>query len=225
MKLDDCGSLAELWKYAEELHRKEFPGHGLALIPGNGKTTNPKIMFIFINPTSRNISSDLEWKGPRFPFIGTKQIWRVFSKAQLFDSQLMNEIEKSDSWSLELTNKVLDFLEKKDYYFTNIVKWTGKDAALPDSKKTKLFLPILEKEIEIVKPKHIVTFGLIPFENLAKQKIQLEEYYKGAVKHKNLPAYRTKILSIKAEIIPCYFPVGRGNPKRAVELLKIVSKL
>lgn len=80
----------------------------------------------------------------------------------MFDDELIDRINTSKSWSLEFTNKVLDFLKAKSFYLTNIVKWTGHDATLPDSKKIKLFMPILEKEIEIVQPHYIVAFGLIP---------------------------------------------------------------
>lgn len=194
-------------------------------ILGNGKTYKPKIMFVFINPTIRNISSSKTWVGPRFPFIGTKQVWRIFCKAGLFDERLLNHINENSTWSINFTNRVLDYLKNREFYLTNIVKWTGSDARLPESKKIKLFLPVLENEIELVKPEYIVTFGLIPFENLTRTKIKLSRYYETVMKKRELEPISIQINNFKTKVIPCYFPIGRGNPKRAIELLKLVDKL
>ena len=174
--VQNCKSLEELWEIVDNINKQHFPENNLMPIWGNGKIFRPKIMFVFINPTHANISSDQNWQGPRFPFIGTKPVWRIFHRAGMFDDELFNRINNSKFWSLEFTNEVLDFLKSKSFYITNIVKWTGHDATLPNSKKIKLFLPILKREIEIVQPQYIVTFGLIPFENMTKQKIKLGDY-------------------------------------------------
>lgn len=223
--VQDVKSLDELWDYVHDLNKEHFPENDLMPILGNGKVYKPKIMFVFINPTHLNISSNKSWDGPRFPFIGTKAVWKVFHKAGMFDDELINKINASNSWSLTFTNKVLDFLKDKSFYLTNIVKWTGHDATLPDSKKIKLFMPILEKEIEIVQPQDIVTFGLIPFENITKQKIKLNDYYSEAIQSKKLRFFEMQFGNFKTKIIPCYFPVGRGNPKKAVNILKLVNAM
>jgi len=179
-------TLEELWNVVDDINQRYFPENNLKPILGDGKTFRPKIMFVFINPTYANISSNPNWQGSRFPFIGTKPLWRVFHRAGMFDDELMNKINNSKSWSLELTNEVLNFLKSKSFYLTNIVKWTGHDATLPNSEKIKLFLPILKREIEIVKPQYIVTFGLIPFENITNQKIRLKNYFEDVMKSQRL---------------------------------------
>jgi uracil-DNA glycosylase len=214
--------LKSLWKEVYEANKKHFPGPFMPIL-GGGCVFRPKIMFVFINPTARNISSDPGWKGPRFPFIGTKQVWRIFHRAGLFDDGLMAAIEKSP-WTVEFANRVMGFLEEKRFYITNIVKWTGADATLPDPAKINLFLPLFVREMEIVQPEHIVTFGLIPFERLTSKKINLGEYYTESVKSRRLRSYDLVGSSFKTKVIPCYFPVGRGNPRQAVELLKMVNK-
>ena len=88
----NCESLDGLWNIVYDLNRQHFPSNDLVPIVGNGKTSHPKVMFVFINPTKRNRSSSKAWNGPRFPFLGTKQVWRVFHKAGLFDGKLMEEI-------------------------------------------------------------------------------------------------------------------------------------
>jgi DNA polymerase len=223
--LSKIKTLDDLWIYVDNINKTHFPSNSLAPILGNGKRDSPRFMFVFINPTAKNISSDKGWKGPRFPFIGTKQVWRIFHRAGLFDDSLMDEIDNNPVWSVGFANQVLRFLEQKDFYLTNIVKWTGKDAALPDADKISLFLPSLRREIEIVKPQYIVTFGLIPFERLTGRKIRLDDYYSSIKKRGKLEFYDAKVDSVGSKVIPCYFPVGRGNPSRAIEILKMLEEL
>ncbi len=223
--IKNCQTLDELWNIVDEINTRHFPENNLRPILGDGHQSQPKIMFVFINPTHVNSSSDKNWIGPRYPFLGTKPLWRILHKAGLFDDHLIVKINNSKNWSLELSHEVLAFLKSKSLYLTNIVKWTGQDASLPNSEKINLFLPLLEKEIELVQPKHIVTFGLIPFENITRQKIKLKDYYYQIMQEQKLTYYNQEFNGFKTKIIPCYFPVGRGDPKKAVEILKFVSNL
>lgn len=81
--------IESLWQELVALKQKHFPNNNLIPILGNGQVHKPKYMFVFINPTARNISSDPAWQGPHFPFCGTKHTWRVFHKAGLFDGTLL----------------------------------------------------------------------------------------------------------------------------------------
>ena len=137
---------------------------------GGGRMYEPRFMFVFINPTKSNISSDLAWAGPRFPFVGTKPVWRIFHRAGLLTGKLAHAIQRRVLWDLKFTQDVLEELDTRSCYFTNIVKVAGADAALPTSAMIRLFLPLLAREIEIIKPKYVVTFCLIPFEAITKQK-------------------------------------------------------
>ena len=213
-----------LWEQVHKLHHRYFPGHHLAPILGGGQTKNPQIMFVFINPTARNISSDLNWKGPRFPFIGTKQIWRIFHRAGFLTPSLISLIEKNSRWSVEFAKELESFLQAQGLYLTNLVKWTGPDGSLPDRNKIDLFRPLLVREIEIVAPKYVVTFGSLPFKYLTGKTIKLGDYYDQVVRH-GLQSEEVQVGSAKTKVIPCYFPVGRGNPRRATEILKLVNLL
>src|SRR3989338_10177600 len=215
--------LEHLWQEVITLNHTHFPHNNLAPIVGNGQTNSPKVMFIFINPTAKNIGSDPSRPGPRFPFIGTKQVWRIFHKADLISDDFITYINPEKTWSQEFTLQLLAHLKYKGIYITNIVKWTGHDATIPDSKKINIFLPLLKKEIEIVKPQQIVTFGLIPFEHLTNQKIKLKEYFQQVQTTNQLPSYDLTINATATKVIPCYFPVGRGNPIRAVHILKLLK--
>lgn len=223
--LETINNLEELWRYVNKINNNYFPENKLMPILGGGQTNNPFVMFVFINPTERNISSNKNWNGLRAPFIGLKHIWNIFYQANLIDEKVINKINFTKLWDVSFANEVYNHLKEKELYFTNIVKWTGHNAELPASEKIKLFLPILKKEIEIIKPKYIVTFGLIPFKELVKENIKLKDFFSDFKEKGLLKIYNIKVNSFEAKIIPCYFPVGRGNPKRAIEILKSIKNL
>jgi hypothetical protein len=49
-----------------------FGAKGLCSIYGAGCIDNPKAMFVFMNPTSKNVSVYQSWQGLRAPWLGTK---------------------------------------------------------------------------------------------------------------------------------------------------------
>lgn len=60
----------------------------LTSIYNGGCTNNPDICFVFMNPTGRNIASDPNWKGRKSPWIGTKNIWKLFYRIGLLDEKI-----------------------------------------------------------------------------------------------------------------------------------------
>ena len=86
-----------------------------------------------------------------------------------------------------------------------------------------LYLPSFLKEIELVDPKYIITFGQIPFSALVKDKIKLKEYHNEVVTTGKIKFYESIINNKRYKIIPCLYPIGSGNPKLAVELLKLIN--
>src|SRR3989338_3088400 len=142
--------LTQLWQKIEELNQKHFSDNHLKAILGGGCAEKPEIMFVFINPTARNISSSSSWNGPRTPFLGTAQVWKIFADAGWFDRVLQEEIRqrtRTKSWDVPFAERVIAELRGRKIWFSNIVKWTGTDAALPDAEKIKLFLPSFLEEI------------------------------------------------------------------------------
>ncbi len=221
-ELSHIKTLEELWTYTKILHSEYFPESKQKPIMAGGKLHKPRYMFVFINPTYRNISSDPNWTGKRRPWTGTKYIWKIFKNAGHLDESLLSEITKRKKWDTTFADKVYSHLTERGFYFTNIVKWTGEDAALPNNDKIKTFLPVLQKEIELVDPEYIVTFGLIPFNALVGEKIKLGDYYDAVNAEGQIKLYKFKLNCKSYNVIPCYFPVGRGNPKRATEILSLL---
>ncbi|MBW3003252.1 hypothetical protein KY328_04735 [Candidatus Woesearchaeota archaeon] len=208
-----------LWTQIKNITTENYPSNNLAPILGAG-AMNPKYMIVFINPTARNLSSNPRWKGPHYPFIGTNQPWGFFNKLGIIDDRLYKEIRKNyKNWDAKFADKVLNELKKKKVWLTNIVKNTGSNADLPKAKDIKLYLPYFLKEIEIVNPEYIIAFGLIPIKALLKKDVKLSHYRDYLRKNKTLKIEKIKINNKEFKVIPCYYPIGRGNPDKALEIL------
>lgn len=121
----------------------------------------PDICFVFMNPTGRNIASLPGWKGPFHPWIGTKNIWDLFIAVNLLDKEIYDKIKsiKGSEWTPEFATSVYENIKKHKVFITNLGKCTQIDARpLKDSSYLD-YLPLLEREIKIIKPKVIILFG------------------------------------------------------------------
>lgn len=190
---------------------------GLRPVPGNG-SLKPVVGFVFINPTYRNISASPGWKGPSYPFIGTKQWWNVLFRAGILPEHLASSIV--NGWDEELAQEVLSWMEQSGIWITNVVKTAYNHSRIPDMATMRAGASILMKELEILKPKFIVAMGAIPFRMITGKSIKLSEAYESLMRGR--PLSETVGSST---VLPCYFPVGRGNPKRAEEMLRTYSNI
>ena len=95
-----------------------------------GGTNNPDICFVFMNPTGKNIASRPNWKGRRSPWIGTKNIWKLFYKIGLLDEIIYEEIQKRkpQEWDEQFADLVYDDVDQHQYFITNLGKCTQVDA-------------------------------------------------------------------------------------------------
>ena len=119
----------------------------LTSIYNGGCTNNPNICFVFMNPTGKNIASDPSWKGRKSPWIGTKNIWKLFYSVGLLDKELYEEIQKKrpQEWNETFADLVYDNVEQHKYFVTNLGKCTQVDArVLPNSVYNK-YLDLLFK--------------------------------------------------------------------------------
>ena len=187
-------------------------------IYNGGCTDNPDICFVFMNPTGKNIASELTWKGRRSPWIGTKNIWKLFYQINLLDEDIYNEIQsrKGKEWDEEFADLVYKDIENKKLFITNLGKCTQIDARpLPDSV-LKEYLDLLYKEIDIIKPKKIIVFGNQVSSIFLKDKISVSEWRK-----------KKTSITIKKndyDVYPVYYPVGNGmrNIDMVIEDLKYI---
>lgn len=208
-------------KQVEELH-SEFDSlqtkHGdikLNSIYGAGNINNPDFMFIFMNPTGRNISSNPQWKGLRAPWIGTKQVWDIFSNLNLLSLDVFNRIKSKNpnEWDYDFANQIYEYIQNHKIYITNLAKCTQIDARPLSNNVFKDYLELMYKEIEIVNPKRIVTFGNQVSSILLNKAISVSKYTDST--------FELLQLSEEYKVFPTYYPVGQGRRNMPLAINRI----
>ena len=200
--------------------QQKYGAKDLTSIYNGGCINSPNICFVFMNPTGKNIASDPNWQGRRSPWIGTKNIWKLFYRIGLLDGEIYESImaKKPLDWDEKFADLVYDNVEKHKYFITNLGKCTQVDArVLPNSVYTQ-YLDLLCKEIEIVNPKIIITLGnqvssIILDKNISVSQCR-KQYFQKNIAGKNYKVY------------PVYYPIGNGmmNIDKAIEDLKFILK-
>lgn len=195
-------ALAQLFDRFDDCPLCRQKGNQLQHILGGGLGYRPKAALVLINPTYNNISSQPRYAGLRFPFVGVARFWRV-----LTDAGWLPPVS-DDPRALH------KLLSDRGIYLTNLVKCTSPHGNYPQREVFSYHWPLFQKELEIVQPQNIVAFGILPVKYLTGQTIKMRDFVARAypLAYKNLvPVY------------PCYFPVGRGNPKLAVVMLRRIK--
>lgn len=200
--------------------QQKYGAKDLTSIYNGGCINSPNICFVFMNPTGKNIASDPNWQGRRSPWIGTKNIWKLFYRIGLLDGEIYESImaKKPLDRDEKFADLVYDNVEKHKYFITNLGKCTQVDARiLPNSVYTQ-YLDLLCKEIEIVNPKIIITLGnqvssIILDKNISVSQCR-KQYFQKNIAGKNYKVY------------PVYYPIGNGmmNIDKAIEDLKFILK-
>ena len=212
-------TLNDLNKEYDKLQLK-YGAKELSSIYNGGCIDNPKICFVFMNPTGKNPSSNKAWQGIRAPWLGTKSIWDLFYALDLLDQNIYRKIKKIKpaDWTEEFAFEVYENIKNHQYFITNLGKCTQIDArALPDSVYQK-YLHLLEKEIEIINPKIIILFGnqvssIVLNEKISVSKCRKKKFNK-VINHKEYDCYAV------------YYPVGNGrfNINKSIEDIKYIIK-
>jgi len=209
--------IKDLDKKYDEL-QKEYGDKSLHSIYNGGCEENPIVCFVFMNPTGRNIASYSTWKSRRSPWIGTKNIWKLFYKINLLEKPVFEKIQeiKPNDWTEDFAEEVYRNVSKHKYFITNLGKCNQIDARpLPD-KVYKQYLDLLYKEIEIINPKKIITFGNQVSSIFLDQTINVSKCRK--------TKFIKEINNKKYEVYPTYYPVGNGmrNIDLAAEDIKYI---
>jgi DNA polymerase len=196
--------------------QKEYGDSTLASIYGAGNISHPKIMFIFMNPTGGNVSAQPNWSGLRAPWLGTKQIWSLFNDLHLLDNQTYKKITESKpiDWDVAFADNVYQDITEHSTYVTNLAKCTQTDARPLNNKVFRKYLDLMYREIEIVKPQKIVTFGNQVSSILLDKTVSVSNY---------LNDEKEQIeISTTYDVYPTFYPVGQGrrNMGKAVERIR-----
>ena len=190
-------------------------------IYNGGCINNPDICFVFMNPTGRNIATSKDWNGPRYPWIGTKNVWTLFYKLKLLDEEVYKEIreKKGKEWTSSFAEAVYQNVRKHKYFITNLGKCTQVDArSLPDEVLRK-YLKLLEKEIELINPKVVIMFVNQVSSIILDQKISVSNVRKQLFE---------KIINNKTyKCYAVYYPVGNGifNIDKSIEDTLYIKKM
>jgi len=216
--------LEKIYRKFDNCRRCKQENNPCLHVLGGGKFKNPRFLFLFINPTHLNISSHKDYKGNRrYPFIGVRYFYRLLSKAGFVRKDVVEDIYEN-GWQIEHEYKIEDSLVANGVYLTNLIKCTQLHPKSPAKDIIQEDLPLLKEEINIVSPKYIVTFGKLPFKFMTNQEIRLKDCLDGLRKSRYKSFKSINILGKTYEVLPCYFPVGRGNPKAALEILRYIKR-
>lgn len=209
--------LEDLKKEYSKLQNK-YGSKNLDSIFFGGKENKPMVMFVFMNPTGRNIASSKEWNGLKAPWIGTKNIWKLFYKLDLLDGDIYLSIQnkKGSEWTEEFANEVYDNVKKHNYFITNLGKCTQEDARVISDDVYKKYLKLFRKEIEIVNPEKIILFGNQVSSIVLDEKISVSEVRK--------KEFKKKINKNMYSCYSVYYPVGNGifNMDKSIEDIKYI---
>lgn len=185
-------------------------------IYNGGCEKNPDICFVFMNPTGKNIASVKSWQGRKSPWLGTKNIWKLFYQVDLLDEEIFKEIlsKKPKDWDYEFSDRVYEEVAKKRIFITNLGKCTQIDARPLTDDVLKKYLKLLYKEIQIINPKIIITFGNQVSSIILDKKISVSENRK--------ISHELKIEKKFYKVYPVYYPVGNGifNIDKSIEDIK-----
>ena len=185
--------------------QKKYGAIELDSIYNGGCIDKPLLFFVFMNPTGRNIASSKEWKGPKFPWIGTKNVWEIFYRLNLLDIDIYEKIRsiKGKEWTISFAYEVYENVCKHQYFLTNLGKCTQVDAReLPD-EVLKKYLFLLKKEIAIVKPKVIILFG-----NQVSSIVLGKKIFVSQVRRQK---FVKRIFGEDYTFYAVYYPVGNGR--------------
>ena len=207
--------VTQLHKEYDKLQLK-YGDPTLSSIYGAGCIENPDIMFVFMNPTGRNISSIPSWEGLRAPWIGTKQVWDIFENLGLLRSEIYLKIKsiKPEEWDYDVANEVYKDIQDHSVFITNLGKCTQADARPLNNSVFKDYINLMYKEIEIVNPKKIVTFGNQVSSILLDKNISVSNY--PDIEKEDLNGY---------QIFPTYYPVGQGRRNMILAIGRIKKVL
>ena len=185
-------------------------------IYNGGCENNPDICFVFMNPTGRNVASLKTWTGRKSPWIGTKNIWKLFKEVGLLSENIYKDIQskKPKDWDYEFSDYVYEELTNNKIFITNLGKCTQIDARPLSDEVLKKYLELLFKEIDIIKPKVIITFGNQVSSIILNKKISVSENRK--------VCYELVVGKNKYKVYPVYYQVGNGifNIDKSIEDIK-----
>jgi uracil-DNA glycosylase family 4 len=152
--------------------------------------------------------------------LARKNIWKLLNGAELFSDKLFIDIQNREptDWTAEFAGQVYSEVAANSVFITNLGKCTQDDARpLPDSI-FKEYTRLLFEEIDLIRPKAIITFGNQVSSILLGQRIEVSKCRK--------KSFQKRINGQMYQIYPLYYPVGQGmrNIDKSIEGLSHIRK-
>ncbi|WP_034526801.1 uracil-DNA glycosylase family protein [Secundilactobacillus oryzae] len=196
----------------------EFGDPQFRSVYGAGDSQQPDTMFVFMNPTGRNVSTHADWLGMRAPWIGTKPIWRLFIRLGLLNEQTGTAIEAKhpQDWTPEFADAVYQDVTQHHYFMTNLAKCTFAGTIPVSNLIFREYLETLKQEVEIVQPKQIIAFGNQVSSILLGKSL--------SVSTTRQQPFDLQVGGHYYPVYPTYYPVGNGarNADKAIEDLMAI---
>jgi DNA polymerase len=211
--------IKEIQKDIDRLHKKHGDKNFTPLY-GTGCIKNPKVLFLFMNPTAKNLTVHKSWEGIRAPWIGLKNTWRLMKELGFINSELNEKVRGSrkEEWNHEFAIELYSCVAKNKGYLTNLARCTQPDARHVSDVVFRESLAITLREIELINPKIIISFGNQVSTNLLGYPIKVSETRK--------QKHDLRIGKKTYTVYPTFYPVGMGlrNMSKAIEDIKFVMK-
>jgi len=207
--------IEKLKKDFDILHKK----HGdksLCSIYGAGCTKRPKAMFVFMNPTGKNVSATLEWRGMRAPWLGSKPVWRFFYDLGFLSGAIFEKVHtmKSFEWNEDFSFSLYKDVAGRGGFITNLAKCTQIDARPLPNNVFVDYLPSIFEEIATVLPQNIFTFGNQVSSVLLGKNLSVGDY-------KNKEKEILVIGKKQFDVYPTWYPVGQGTRNMPLAIARV----
>ena len=123
----------------------KYGARELDSIYNGGCEENPDICFVFMNPTGKNIASNKSWSGRKSPWLGTKNIWKLFYEVNLLSEDTFSKIQgkKPKDWDYAFCDYLYEEIENNKIFITNLGKCTQVDARPLSDEVLKKYLYLL----------------------------------------------------------------------------------
>ena len=122
-------------------------------------------------------------------------------------------------WQTEDERAIEESLAAHGVYITNFVKCAQPHPQNPRRKIMRASLPDIAEELAIVKPRHIVTFGALPLQIITGNAYRMRDFLQSADDGGYAPVQTRDLCGMRYSVLPCYYPLGHGNPPKAHRIL------
>lgn len=192
---------------------------GLNAIYGAGCTVKPRVMFVFMNPTARNVAAHPTWLGIRAPWLGTRVVWKLFAQLGLLTSELFASTQsfRPADWTPAFAEQLYSYLAERGIYVTNLAKCTLADARPLPNAVFKEYVSLMHGEIDSASPDMIVTFGNQVSSILLGRTVSV------AACSDTVAQIRTQRTA--AKVAPTFYPVGQGQRNMHLAVARLRSLL